>query len=304
MALMEETLFGTVDKVQIAIDRLKAFEPADGYWLAFSGGKDSVVIKRLAQMAGVKFEAHYSVTSVDPPELVRFIKDVHPDVSFDIPRDKNGKPITMWNLIPKKGMPPTRTARYCCKDLKESSGKGRVTVTGVRWAESANRKNNQGGITLTEKGIGSRVLEYTENFTQTNRGGVVLNLDNDDARRVVEQCYRTTKTLLNPIIDWSDDDVWEFIKTENVSYCSLYDCGYKRLGCIGCPQNVNNEEELDANPKFKRNYIKAFDRMLLEKERKGLASNWKTGEEVMDWWLHGGSDSDELTLLDDMEDEE
>ena len=51
MALIEETLFGTVDKVQIAIDRLKAFEPADGYWLAFSGGKDSVVIKRLAQMA-------------------------------------------------------------------------------------------------------------------------------------------------------------------------------------------------------------------------------------------------------------
>jgi phosphoadenosine phosphosulfate reductase len=171
MALIEETLFGTVDKVQIAIDRLKAFEPADGYWLAFSGGKDSVVIKRLAQMAGVKFEAHYSVTSVDPPELVRFIKDVHPDVSFDIPQDKNGKPITMWNLIPKKGMPPTRIARYCCKDLKESSGRGRVTLTGVRWAESNNRKNNQGSVTFTEKGIGRVISEYTENFTQTNRGG-------------------------------------------------------------------------------------------------------------------------------------
>ena len=107
MALIEETLFGTVDKVQIAIDRLKAFEPADGYWLAFSGGKDSVVIKRLAQMAGVKFEAHYSVTSVDPPELVRFIKDVHPDVSFDIPRDKNGKAhnITYWMPLPE---PPVK----------------------------------------------------------------------------------------------------------------------------------------------------------------------------------------------------
>lgn len=168
---MEETLFGTVDKVQIAIDRLKAFEPSDGYWLAFSGGKDSVVIKRLAQMAGVKFEAHYSVTSVDPPELVRFIKDVHPDVSFDIPRDKNGKAITMWNLIPKKMMPPTRIVRYCCKSLKESSGRGRVTLTGVRWAESANRKNNQGHVTFTEKNSAKKVSEYTENFIQTNRGG-------------------------------------------------------------------------------------------------------------------------------------
>lgn len=39
--LIEETLFGTVDKVQVAIERLRAFEPKDRpYWLAFSGGKD------------------------------------------------------------------------------------------------------------------------------------------------------------------------------------------------------------------------------------------------------------------------
>ena len=287
MALIEETLFGTVDKVQIAIDRLKAFEPADGYWLAFSGGKDSVVIKRLAQMAGVKLEAHYSVTSVDPPELVRFIKDVHPDVSFDIPRDKDGKAITMWNLIPKMGMPPTRIARYCCRELKESAGIGRVTITGVRWAESANRKRNQYLVRIGDK------------KTQT-----VYNDENDESRRSVEQCYRTKKTLVNPIIDWSDEDVWEFIKTYNEPYCVLYDQGYKRLGCIGCPMNTNAEKELDEHFKIRAAYISAFDRMLLERDRKGLESKWKTGEEVMDWWLHGGSDSDELTLLDDTEDED
>ena len=68
--------------------------------------KDSGVIKRLAEMAGVKFQAHYSCTSVDPPELVRFIK-AQKDVYFDIPRYADGKPITMWNLMPKKKMPPT-----------------------------------------------------------------------------------------------------------------------------------------------------------------------------------------------------
>lgn len=41
MALIEHTLFGTIDKVQTAIERLRAFEPKDRpYWLAFSGGKD------------------------------------------------------------------------------------------------------------------------------------------------------------------------------------------------------------------------------------------------------------------------
>lgn len=169
MALKETMLDGTVvDKVQIAIDRYKAFEPEEGYFLAFSGGKDSVCIKALADMAGVKYDAHYSVTSVDPPELVAFIRDKYPDVSRDIPRDKNGKAITMWNLIPKKKMPPTRLARYCCSVLKESAGKGRITVTGVRWAESARRKENQGVVLFKDS---AKDFKNNPNFQQTIKGG-------------------------------------------------------------------------------------------------------------------------------------
>lgn len=183
MALIEYTLEGKENKVEIAINRLKAFEPPEGYFLAFSGGKDSVVIKRLAEMAGVKFDAHYSVTSVDPPELVRFVKE-QKDVSFDIPRDKDGNAITMWNLIPKKKMPPTRIVRYCCKELKECAGKGRLTVTGIRWAESNNRKTN-GGLVRTEgnKNTTKNAAEIGAKITQN--GGVVLNFDNSDARRFV-----------------------------------------------------------------------------------------------------------------------
>lgn len=139
------------DKVDKAIMRLQTYEPPEGYWLAFSGGKDSVVVKALADMAGVKYEAHYNVTSVDPPELVRFIRQFN-DVAFDIPHDKDGNRISMWTLIPKKKMPPTQIARYCCAVLKESRGRGRFVVTGVRWAESNKRKKNrhlaeiQGGV--------------------------------------------------------------------------------------------------------------------------------------------------------------
>ena len=109
MPLVEDNLFGHVDKVQIAIDRLKAFEPKEGYYLAFSGGKDSQCIYHLDKMAGVKFDAHYSVTTVDPPELMRFIREQYPDVEWEYhywPDDpkynhKSGKrrQITMWNLI-------------------------------------------------------------------------------------------------------------------------------------------------------------------------------------------------------------
>ena len=160
------------EKVKSSIERLKAFEPEEGYYLAFSGGKDSVVCKALLDMSGCKYDATYRVTSVDPPELVKFIKDKHPDVRRDVPRYNDGKAATMWNLIPKKLMPPTRIARYCCKFLKEDGGDGRKVVTGVRWAESANRKQNQGHVTILKKNKQVlKELDGNSNFSSTIRGG-------------------------------------------------------------------------------------------------------------------------------------
>lgn len=299
---------GEVNKVQIAIDRLRAFEPPDGYYVAFSGGKDSQCIYHLCEMAGVKFDAHYRVTSVDPPELVQFIKRQYPQVAIEIPHDKDGKPITMWNLIPRKTMPPTRLARYCCEKLKESGGKGRLTVTGVRWAESINRKNNAGIVRIIGKKAERTAVENKAAYKATPRGGIVLNLDNAAERRTVEQCYRTRKTILNPIVDWEDEDVWEFLNdVAKVPHCELYDRGYSRLGCIGCPMNTHAADEMAAYPKYRGHYIRAFGKMIAERERKGMPTEWKTGEEVMEWWLYGCKS--EKTLegqmdIDEMFDEE
>ena len=158
------------EKVKKSIERLKAFQPKEGYYLAFSGGKDSVVCKALLDMAGCKYDAHYRITSVDPPELVRFIKEKHPDVEREYPRYSDGTVATMWNLIPKKLMPPTRTVRYCCEVLKESGGDGRFAVTGVRWAESVNRAKNQGIVTIPDK-TAKKEIGNDPNFQQTVRGG-------------------------------------------------------------------------------------------------------------------------------------
>lgn len=282
-------IFGKT-KLEKTIERIKAFEPDDGYYLAFSGGKDSQCIYHLAKMAGVKFDSHYRVTSVDPPELVRFIKEQYPDVSREIPKDKDGKPITMWNLIPKKKTPPTRVVRYCCQVLKESSGVGRVTMTGVRWAESKNRKDNQGLVTIQSKPKSTaKILEEEgANFTKTNKGGVVLNLDNAEERRAVEMCYRTRKTLVNPIIDWTDDEVWEFLDDiAKVPHCCLYDEGFKRIGCIGCPLNSKAENELKRYPKYKSAYLRAFSRMIEQRKKYGLdTKKLDSAEKVMNWWLN------------------
>lgn len=278
------------DKVEASISRLKAFCPPEGYYVAFSGGKDSQCVYHLCKMAGVKFDAHYNVTSVDPPELVKFIKTHYPEVIFDYPKDNKGNVVTMWNLIPAERMPPTRLVRYCCAVLKETNGEGRYTVTGVRQAESANRKRNQGVITIprSDDKLQEELENMGANFTQTPKGGVVLNYDDSDGRRMAEHCIRTGKVLINPIIDWEEEDVWEFLNGNEIEHCCLYDEGYTRLGCIGCPMKnaKGQKQDFERWPKYKGFYERAFQKMIDVRKERGLnTEKWDTPKAVMDWWL-------------------
>lgn len=299
------------EKVDKAIERIKIFENSakrhgdgNGYYLAFSGGKDSVVTKALMDMAGVSYDAHYRVTSVDPPELVHFIKEKYPDVEFSFPRYNDGSRITMWNLIPRKMMPPTRLVRYCCSFLKEDGGDGRFTVTGVRWEESTNRKNSHGQVTLMDRNAGKDLAD-DPNFRTTRQGGVVLVNDNSESRQVVDACVTRYKTVLNPIIDWTEREVWDFIKAENIPYCGLYDEGFHRLGCIGCPmaQQHGREREFLRWPKYKRAYLRAFEKMLLERKRRGKYDpNARMGgdpKSVFNWWMNYDVLPGQMDLLEE-----
>lgn len=300
--LMEQIIGadGTIrTKLDIAIQRLKSFEPPEGYFLAFSGGKDNQAIYHLAKMAGVKFEAHYHVTSVDPPELIYFIREYYPDVIFDVPHGEDGKRISMWSLIVEKRMPPTRLARFCCAKLKETNGmtddEWRIVVTGVRWAESANRRANQGVINIKgkPKTTQSMAASLGASYKVNKSGGIIMNEDNDANRRLTEYCYRTRKMMVNPIIDWSDDDVWEFLnEVVHAPHCCLYDEGYTRIGCIGCPMAgaAGQKAQFERYPKFRWLYIRAFDRMIEQRNAEGLPTTWQNGEEVMRWWLQEGQE--------------
>lgn len=300
------------EKVKASIERIQGFagiadkwspDGKSGYYLAFSGGKDSVVVKRLLDMAGVKYQSHYTITSVDPPELVRFIREKYPDVSMDYPLDKNGNVVTMWNLIPGKMFPPTRTARYCCDKIKESGGNDRFTVTGVRWAESTNRKHNQGIVTAKD----NIELPENEHYKKTARGGIILTNDNEDARRELESCQRLHKMLLNPIIDWSDSEVWQFILQQKIPYCSLYDEGFKRIGCIGCPmaRKHGREREFLRWPKFKRAYLQTFERLIDARTRAGkdrwVRKTGTTAQDIFNWWMEYDTLPGQMDLLEDYE---
>ena len=288
---MRESL---IEKEKIAIERLKMFEPnanQEPYYLAYSGGKDSDTIKILAQLAGVRYEAVNNHTTVDAPETVYYIRS-QKDVKVEYPEK------TMWQLIVEKLMPPTQIIRYCCAELKERGGDGRRVVTGVRWAESIKRKENADVVKFLKKtkDVIAKAEEYGIDFRETRQGGVVLNSDNENSRELVEDCYLHHKVVINPIVDWSDDDVWEFLHHYGCKSNPLYECGYKRIGCIGCPMATKHRyKEFNDYPKYKLNYIKAFDRMLERRKERGLITKWTNGKEVFKWWM--GEDVNQISFF-------
>ncbi len=235
-----------------AIRLLKQCLPDDGqpYYGCFSGGKDSCVIKELARLAEVPIEWHYNVTTIDPPELVHFIKREHPDVKWVRPKE------TFFKLAVKRGF-PTRRARWCCEEFKEQrSPKGQRLVMGVRAAESPQRAKNWRPLTFHR---------------------------------------RTQEYVVCPIVKWEDGHVWEFIKGRGLPYCCLYDEGFDRLGCIGCPmaRKAGREREFARWPGFERKWKQLFqrvwDRRTGSNQRDGRIwfgdryfSNW---QEMWDWWL-------------------
>ena len=263
--------------------------------LTDSGGKDSAVICRLAENAGIPFEICHSHTTADAPETVYHVRKrakeyEEKSVKYTIILPTyQGKRTSMWDLIQKKLSPPTRVARYCCAVLKETAGKGRFVVTGVRWAESVKRAANRGALEVQ---------------AADPKKKLILNNDNEEDRQLFENCQMKGKRVCNPIIDWTDRDVWDYLTDQKVETNPLYNEGFCRVGCVGCPMAGKARYAQFARwPGFQRNYIRAFDRMLEARKAHGKTNDvrWGTGEDVFHWWIEDGVLPGQANIWEDYE---
>jgi phosphoadenosine phosphosulfate reductase len=284
--------------------------------ITYSGGKDSDVMLQLAKecLKPDEFEVINSHTTVDAPPTVYHIRRVFAKLkgqgikaTIKMPVYK-GEPTNMWKLIVQKKMPPTRRVRYCCQILKESATPHRVIALGVRAQESKGRQGRGDfGIDVTNKNkacfwntehVNEVIHEALEAAKVT--GKEVSEPDVTDCTFVTAAKGKKNVTV-NPIYDWSTQDVWDFIKDRNLSVCPLYSMGYERVGCVGCPLATKKQrrKEFFDFPKYEELYKSAFQRMLRQrKDVDGKNVSWKTGEEVFSWWMQDDTIPGQMTIQD------
>jgi len=262
--------------IDYSIDLIRRAEPLalkmspDGFHVAFSGGKDSQVLLELVKMAGVKYTAHMQVTTIDPPELMHFVRTHYPDVVLHRPE------VNFYKLIEKKGSLPTRGVRWCCQVLKEHAGVGMVTLVGVRAAESTKRARRQ---------------EVERIHRNKKKRKLPADLFEMNEERIHQCVGGKDKIVVSPIFHWSDADVWNFIRGNGLPYCELYDQGWLRIGCVGCPMARKKERFISMKryPGIKRSIIRSISRSLFAGGFQSLQEYDATAEEIFNWWMSNKS---------------
>lgn len=291
--------------------------------ITYSGGKDSDVLLQLAIecLKPEDFEVLNSHTTLDAPETVYYIRDRFKELeemgvkaTIHYPHYEDGRPMSIWSLIVDKQMPPTRFVRYCCAKLKETSTPNRFVAVGVREAESIGRRNREVFATrgLRKKDAYyyyySHIKEVFEDDKARRIEGGVTNPNEVGVYdcRFISKAKQNDDLICNPIYKWTDGEVWEFIHERGMKYNPLYDKGFTRVGCLGCPLSTKQVDELEMYPKYKEQFIRTFDKMLEKRRAAGKDDvtdkygmhKWSDGKAVYKWWVGDDSIEGQMNIFD------
>ena len=270
------------------------YDPENGFYNTFSGGKDSQALYYIVKMSGVKFQTHINFTSVDPAAVIRFVKTQYPSVIRHKPQ------ISIYKKAVEKGIFPTMLRRWCCQEYKEIGGAGRVKLIGIRSEESA-RRSKRNEVEVSAKKFSGNIEEFKEwskkqierKKKRTFKNQDEFSVKNDNEIRCING---KDSIIISPIFDWTQKDVWYFLNNIiKAPHCKLYDEGQERIGCIMCPMASlrQKQKEIEKFPYVKKKWIEAIKEMMgngrfdYKYAENPNATEDEIAENILDYWISG-----------------
>lgn len=269
------------------------YDPENGFYNTFSGGKDSQALYYIVKMSGVKFQTHMSLTSIDPADVIRFVKTQYPSVIRQKPQK------SIYKKTVEIGILPTMTKRWCCREYKENGGAGKVKLVGVRSEESV-RRSKRNEVEVSAKKFSGNIEEFkkwSKKQIERKKKRTLKNQDEFSVKNDNEiRCINGKDSIIiSPIFNWTQKDVWYFLNNIiKAPHCKLYDEGKTRIGCIMCPMSSLKQiqKDIEKFPYVKKKWIDTIK----EIRRRGEfyvykytdnpnATEDEIAENIFDYWI-------------------
>ena len=92
--------------------------------------------------------------------------------------------------------------------------------------------------------------------------------------------------------------MWSFLRDAKVDVNPVYNLGFQRVGCVGCPMAGKvRYREFRVWPAFEKLYRTAFDKMLHRRWVEGKLNSWHSADEVFRWWMEDRNVTGQLDLF-------
>jgi len=220
--------------------------PKEKAVVSFSGGKDSLVALHLAQRVGIK-KAVFSDTTIESQDTIDYIKEVSITlgVKIDIAKPKK----SFWELLPIFG-PPSINHRWCCPTIKYPQLNEYAKKQGVLYYITGLRRNES-------------IIRM--NYAKVSKNPMMPHV-----------------IQINPIIDWTSEEVWEYIKKHELPIPPSYKKGLSRNGCVVCPYkspkelNMLKKIEPEIWSKFEEFLIMYANMLGIHNKKEFLEGGWRS----------------------------
>lgn len=238
-------------KVKMSIRRIIEFynHYEGSIYVSYSGGKDSTVLLHLVRSIFPEIPAVFVDTGLEYPEIVDFVKStrevkiIRPEMSFKKVLETYGYPVgsklisrqirTIRNPTGKND----NTVRLYRTGVKKDGSISKVSKLSKRWLKVADENR----FDISERCCDIIKKKPLKNYQKkSGRKPLIGTMVTDSMQRRLSylktgcNIYDKYSGASKPLSFWTEDNIWDYIRSRDLPYCSIYDKGVNNTGCIFC----------------------------------------------------------------------